>query len=285
MLHHRPGSRRDQRQRAVSRLRQEGRYGPTIWEVLPGFVGLGLAVLLPLVGLVLLGRWAGWWAPLLLLAALGAGWLQLRRRRARPRLAPAAPEPAPAPAPRVAEPAPVPVAEVVSPPAPAPEPVVAPGLQLVAEPAALAPARPVQLPRWSVEDLVDATDGQYRAAVAALLDRDGWPVREIPVGEQIHLVGTSASGQQIGVACFRPDPEAPAVGSGSLRLVAAPAPEPGLPGGDVLYVMVTTGLFPRETVRWAPRHHIHLLNRPLLERWLDGEALAEVLDLEPAEAR
>lgn len=42
-----PGSRRSQRQRAVSELRAQGRYGPTFWEVLPGFVGLGLAIGLP----------------------------------------------------------------------------------------------------------------------------------------------------------------------------------------------------------------------------------------------
>ncbi|NUK09494.1 hypothetical protein HRW18_16075 [Streptomyces lunaelactis] len=43
-----PGSRRSQRQRAVSELRVQGRYGPTFRDVLPGFVGLGLAIGLPL---------------------------------------------------------------------------------------------------------------------------------------------------------------------------------------------------------------------------------------------
>lgn len=42
-----PGSRRSQRQRAVSELRAQGRYGPTLWDVLPGFVGLGLAIVVP----------------------------------------------------------------------------------------------------------------------------------------------------------------------------------------------------------------------------------------------
>ncbi|MFI6062653.1 hypothetical protein [Streptomyces sp. NPDC051286] len=42
-----PEPRRSQRQRAVSELRSQGRYGPTFWEVLPGFVGLGLAIGLP----------------------------------------------------------------------------------------------------------------------------------------------------------------------------------------------------------------------------------------------
>ncbi|GAA3475764.1 hypothetical protein [Streptomyces yanii] len=46
-----PGSRRSQRQRAVAELRAQGRYGPTFREVLPGFVGLGLAIGL-LVGLL-----------------------------------------------------------------------------------------------------------------------------------------------------------------------------------------------------------------------------------------
>ena len=214
--------------------------------------------------------------------------LRLRRRRTRP--VPAAPAAtAPVPDPEVTESAPEAAAEVVPPapePAPGPEPVAAPGLQLVTKAAMPAPARPVQLPRWAVEDLADVPDAQYRAAVAALLHRDGWPVREIPVGEQVHLVGTSASGQQIGVACFRPDPDDDAFGgSGSLRLVAAPDPGPGLPGGDTLYVMVSTGRFSRATVRWAPRHRIHLLDRPLLERWLAGEPLAGVLDLETAEVQ
>ncbi|MEJ8662284.1 hypothetical protein [Streptomyces sp. MS1.AVA.4] len=42
-----PGSRHSQRQRAVSELRAQGRYGPTFREVLPGFVGLGIAIGLP----------------------------------------------------------------------------------------------------------------------------------------------------------------------------------------------------------------------------------------------
>ncbi|WP_234336252.1 hypothetical protein [Streptomyces sp. NRRL S-1022] len=47
-----PGSRRSQRQRAVSELRAQGRYGPELRDVLPGFVGLVLAVLAPVLLLV-----------------------------------------------------------------------------------------------------------------------------------------------------------------------------------------------------------------------------------------
>ncbi|WP_370271252.1 hypothetical protein [Streptomyces sp. V4I8] len=54
-----PGSRRSQRQRAVSELRAQGRYGPELWDVLPGFVGLGLAVLAPVLLLAWLSRMFG----------------------------------------------------------------------------------------------------------------------------------------------------------------------------------------------------------------------------------
>jgi hypothetical protein len=54
-----PGSRRSQRQRAVSEPRAQGRYGPELREVLPGFVGLGLAVLVPVLLLVWLYRAVG----------------------------------------------------------------------------------------------------------------------------------------------------------------------------------------------------------------------------------
>lgn len=60
-----PGSRRSQRQRAASELRAQGRYGPELRDVLPGFVALGLAVLAP----VLLLAW--------LYRALGVGGLVL----------------------------------------------------------------------------------------------------------------------------------------------------------------------------------------------------------------
>jgi hypothetical protein len=54
-----PGSRRSQRQRAVSELRAQGRYGPELRDVLPGFVGLGLAVLAPVLLLAWLYRALG----------------------------------------------------------------------------------------------------------------------------------------------------------------------------------------------------------------------------------
>ncbi|MFD0371140.1 hypothetical protein [Streptomyces sp. NPDC127114] len=54
-----PGSRRSQRQRAIAELRAQGRYGPELRDVLPGFVGLGLAVAVPVFALVWLYRVLG----------------------------------------------------------------------------------------------------------------------------------------------------------------------------------------------------------------------------------
>ncbi|MFJ4473164.1 hypothetical protein ACIP2X_37515 [Streptomyces sp. NPDC089424] len=54
-----PGSRRSQRQRAVSELRAQGRYGPELRDVLPGFLGLVLAVLAPTLLLAWLYRTLG----------------------------------------------------------------------------------------------------------------------------------------------------------------------------------------------------------------------------------
>ncbi|MGW5062810.1 hypothetical protein ACWEQ2_36830 [Streptomyces sp. NPDC004096] len=77
-----PGSRRSQRQRAVSELRAQGRYGPELRDVLPGFVGIGLAVL----ALVLLLMWlyrafgvVGLVVGSVLLAAAGTAGRHLRR--------------------------------------------------------------------------------------------------------------------------------------------------------------------------------------------------------------
>ncbi|MET7621775.1 hypothetical protein ACWC5O_44895 [Streptomyces sp. NPDC001450] len=47
-----PGSRRSARQRQVSELHAQGLYGPTLRDVLPGFVGVGVAIGLPLAFLV-----------------------------------------------------------------------------------------------------------------------------------------------------------------------------------------------------------------------------------------
>ena len=54
-----PGSRRSQRQRAVSELRAQGRYGPELRDVLPALVALALAVLAPVLLLVWLYRTLG----------------------------------------------------------------------------------------------------------------------------------------------------------------------------------------------------------------------------------
>ncbi|MFF9128438.1 hypothetical protein ACF09J_35230 [Streptomyces sp. NPDC014889] len=77
-----PGSRRSQRQRAVSELRAQGRYGPELRDVLPGFVALGLAVLAPVLLLVWLYRALGVGGPVLgvvLVAAAATAGLRLRR--------------------------------------------------------------------------------------------------------------------------------------------------------------------------------------------------------------
>ncbi|MFJ2008453.1 hypothetical protein [Streptomyces chartreusis] len=79
-----PGSRRSQRQRAVSELRAQGRYGPELREVLPGFAALGAAVFVPLLLLAWLYRTFGGVGLLLgvvgLAAAGAAGWRVVRRR-------------------------------------------------------------------------------------------------------------------------------------------------------------------------------------------------------------
>lgn len=83
-----PGSRRSQRQRAVSELRAQGRYGPELRDVLPGFVGLGLAVLLPSLLLAWLYRALGVGGLVLgvvALAVAAAAGLRLHRSVARRR--------------------------------------------------------------------------------------------------------------------------------------------------------------------------------------------------------
>ncbi|MFD0501876.1 hypothetical protein ACFQ0G_01020 [Streptomyces chiangmaiensis] len=78
-----PGSRRSQRQRAVSELRAQGRYGPELRDVLPAFVGLGLAVLAPVLLLVWLYRALGVGGLVLgLVLATAAGTAVIRLRRA-----------------------------------------------------------------------------------------------------------------------------------------------------------------------------------------------------------
>ncbi|MGW2426039.1 hypothetical protein ACWC0C_43685 [Streptomyces sp. NPDC001709] len=77
-----PGSRRSQRQRAVSELRAQGRYGPELGDVLPGFVGLGMAVLVPVLLLVWLYRALGVGGLVLgvvLVAASATAGLRVRR--------------------------------------------------------------------------------------------------------------------------------------------------------------------------------------------------------------
>ncbi|MFF0794184.1 hypothetical protein [Streptomyces spiralis] len=83
-----PGSRRSQRQRAVSELRAQGRYGPELRDVLPGFVGLALTVLAPVLLLVWLYRALGVGGLVLgfvLVAAAGTAGLRVRHTVARRR--------------------------------------------------------------------------------------------------------------------------------------------------------------------------------------------------------
>lgn len=77
-----PGSRRSQRQRAASELRAQGRYGPELRDVLPGFVGLGLGVFAPVLLLAWLYRAlgvAGLVLGVVLLAAATTAGLRLHR--------------------------------------------------------------------------------------------------------------------------------------------------------------------------------------------------------------
>ncbi len=78
-----PGDRRSQRQRAVSQLRAQGRYGPELRDVMPAFVAVGAAVLAPVLLLTWLYRELGTGGLVLgaaLLAAAFYGGLQWRRR-------------------------------------------------------------------------------------------------------------------------------------------------------------------------------------------------------------
>ncbi|WP_308050781.1 hypothetical protein [Streptomyces sp. TRM72054] len=83
-----PGSRRSQRQRAVSELRAQGRYGPELREVLPGFAALGAAVFAPALLLAWLYRTFGVVGLLLGVVGLAAAgtalwrwrWTVVRRR-------------------------------------------------------------------------------------------------------------------------------------------------------------------------------------------------------------
>ncbi|WP_432071252.1 hypothetical protein [Streptomyces sp. AA1529] len=83
-----PGSRRSQRQRAVAELRAQGRHGPELRDVLPAFVGLGLAAAGPALFLLWLYRALGVGGLALgaaLLAAATAVGVRWRRALARRR--------------------------------------------------------------------------------------------------------------------------------------------------------------------------------------------------------
>ncbi|WP_393101435.1 hypothetical protein [Streptomyces sp. LN325] len=83
-----PGSRRSQRQRAVSELRAQGRYGPQLRDVLPAFAGLGLAVAVAVATLAWLYRGLGFAGLLLgvvLLSAVATAGLRWHRAAVRRR--------------------------------------------------------------------------------------------------------------------------------------------------------------------------------------------------------
>ncbi|MGK4586063.1 hypothetical protein [Kitasatospora sp. HPMI-4] len=221
--------------------------GPTLLEVLPALALTVLALALPLSGLLMLAVSLGWWTCLTsAVIAVVAGLVVLRWHRTRSNRTesePAAP----------AEAASVPAA---APPMPARAPHPAGAAQIAA-----------------------LDDAGYRAAVARLLDRDGWQVREIPVGDDVHLVGDHrADGTRIGLRCLRGESSAGEGEDSAAPLRPIGAPPAGAPTGT-LWLMVSTGSWSRATVRWAVRTNVRLVDAPLLDRWCAGEDLADLLHL------
>lgn len=216
--------------------------GPALLDVLPALTATAAALSLPLAALLMLLLSAGWWTCLLIaVISVTVGLVALRLQRGRsPRTAAAV---------RAAAP-------TATPPLPnhAPRPAGA----------------------AQIEALDDAG---YRVAVGKLLDRDGWQIREIPVGDDVHLVGTHRSdGSRIGLRCLRGELSGPAGEDSAAPLRPIGAPPAGAPTGT-LWLMVTTGSWSRTTVRWAVRTNVRLVDGPLLDRWCSGEDLADLLDL------
>lgn len=220
--------------------------GPTLRDVLPALALTAAALTLPLALLLLLFTGLDWWTCLvtaLISVTVGLAALRLHRRRSS--------RPAPA-----AVPAPVAV----------PEPPARPPL----------PNHPPRRP--TAAQIADLPDAAYRQVVANLLQRDGWQVREVPVGDDVHLVGAHHDGSQIGLRCLRGELSDQDGQDSAAPLRPVGAPPAGAPTG-ALWLMVSTGSWSRSTVRWAARSNIRLVDAPLLDRWSAGEDLADLLGL------
>lgn len=135
-------------------------------------------------------------------------------------------------------------------------------------------------------DQVDAADDRsFRSIVGRLLVRDGWQdVRGVRVNDAgvVHLVGTWPGGRRLGVAFERGVVRGGQDGAAALRAVSAvPEERPGeaSAGPAALFLVVSSGSFPRERVLWAARTDVRLVDRTMLQRWAAGEHLAVLLDL------
>jgi hypothetical protein len=225
-------------------LASRGAAEPTFLDVLPALALTVVLLAVPLAVVLMLAIGASWWACLgTATIAISAGLASLRLIRGRHR------------APATAKPVPVP-----------------------ARASAAFPRMPARAPYPASAEQVDVLDDAgYRAAVAALLDRDGWTVREIPVADDVHLVGTHrADRSRIGLRCLRGELTDGQDGAAPLRPVGAPPA--GAPTGS-RWLMVSTGSWSRATVRWAARNNVRLVDGPMLTRWCAGTGLAELLDL------
>ncbi|MFD5565558.1 hypothetical protein [Kitasatospora griseola] len=134
--------------------------------------------------------------------------------------------------------------------------------------------------RFTADQLAALPEPAYREAVAGLLHRDGWTVREIPVGGDVHLVGSHVGGSRIGVRCMPRESSAQRAEDGAALLRPLGAPPAGAPTG-ALWLLVSPGGWSRTTVAWAARTNVRLLDGALLDRWCAGEHLATVLVLRP----
>ncbi|GAA2836735.1 restriction endonuclease [Kitasatospora aburaviensis] len=215
--------------------------GPTLPDVLPALVLTAVALALPLSLILLLLTDLAWAACMAIaLFAVVLGLLALRLLRSRTARATAADRPAGGTGPAIQPPA----------------------------------HRPL-----TAEQIAALPDSDYRQVVADLLQRDGWQVREIPVGDDIHLVGSHRDGSRIGLRCLRGELSVQDGEDSVAPLRPVGAPPAGAPTG-ALWLMVSTGGWSRATVRWAARTNIRLVDGALLDRWCAGEDLADLLGLQ-----
>ncbi|MFE9334910.1 hypothetical protein [Streptomyces sp. NPDC006925] len=141
---------------------------------------------------------------------------------------------------------------------------------------------------FSMADIDAADDRRFRTIVGRLLLRDGWTqVRGVRIrGPVVHLVGVGPDGRQLGIAFEHGAAQTgqESGGRGVLRPVGT-VQVPPEHAARPLFLVVSSGLFGRERVLWAARHGIRLVDRPLLQRWAAGEALADVLDIGEEDVR